>query len=137
MAPAPRWLEPIRRLRFVSADEAAQRRRSQRRRIAAARHVLERCGMRSRAASLRVLELQLGFHEETFRQYIPFILDNRYVFEAGNIRDAYAALSGDDRRALPWDPQAIEWPRYWRTCQIPGIRRWVQPEAVREWAFQL
>ena len=133
----PFWLDPIPRLRFLDAAAAERRRRTLRRRIATMRGMLERLGQRDRAAGLRLLELQIGFHEETFRQYTPFILDNRYVFEAVNIRHTYAELAEEDRRALPWDPEAIDWPLYWRTCQIPGIRRWVQPEAVREWTFQL
>ena len=133
----PFWLDPFPRLRFLDSSRAARRRRARRRRIAAARRILERLGQRARAASLRVLELQLGFHEETFRQYTPFILDNRYVFEAVNIRATYAGLAPHDRQALPWDPESIAWPDYWRACQIPGIRKWVQPEAVREWTFQL
>ena len=133
----PLWLDPLPRLRFLDAQGADRRRRIQRHRIARARSVLERLGRRTEIARLRVLELQLGFHEETFRQYTPFILDNRYVFEAVNIRDAYAGMGADDRDALPWDPEAIDWPAYWRNCQIPGIRKWVQPGAVREWTFQL
>ena len=136
-AKPPLWLEPLPRLRFVDARAAERRRRVQRRRIARARRLLERFARRDALARLRILELQLGFHDETFRQYTPFILDNRYVFEAVNIRESYARLSDDDRQALPWDPESIDWPSYWRNCQIPGIRRWVQPEAVREWSFQL
>ena len=134
---APFWLDPLPRLRFLDAPGAERRRRVQRRRIAAARRILGRLRQRDRAARLRLLELQIGFHEETFRQYMPFILENRYVFEAINIRSTYAGLSARDRQALPWDPESIDWPGYWRTCQIPGIRKWVQPEAVREWTFQL
>lgn len=133
----PFWLDPFPRLRFLDAGAAERRRRSQRQRIARVRNALERLGQRERAARLRVLDLRLGFHQETFRQYLPFILENRYIFEAGRIRDAYGGLAAEDRRKLPWDPEAIDWPSYWRTCQIPGIRQWVQPEAVRQWAFRL
>ncbi len=133
----PFWLDPFPRLRFLDSSGAERRRRAQRRRIAVARRIMERLGRSARAARLRVLELQLGFHEETFRQYMPFILDNRYVFETVNIRATYAGLSPRDRQALPWDPESIDWPVYWRSCQIPGIRKWIQPEAVREWTFQL
>ena len=131
------WLDPFRRLRFLDAAGADRRRRVQRHRISAARRLVNRLGLKERSAQLRLLELQLGFHEKTFRQYTPFILDNRYVFEAVNIRSAYRGLTKEDRNALPWDPESIDWPDYWRTCQIPGIRKWVQPEAVREWSFQL
>ena len=133
----PIWLDPIRRLRFLDSAGAERRRRVQRHRIAAARRFMDRLGLREQGARLRLLELQLGFHEETFRQYTPFILENRYVFEAVNIRSTYCGLTREDRQALPWDPESIDWPHYWKTCQIPGIRKWVQPEAVREWSFQL
>ena len=137
VASPPLWLDPLPRLRFLGEREASLRRQTQRRRIARARGLLERFGRRAAISRLRVLELQLGFHEATFRQYTPFILDNRYIFEAVNIRELYAGLSANDRHALPWDPETIDWPSYWRNCQIPGIRKWVQPGAVREWTFQL
>ena len=133
----PLWLDPFPRLRFLDAGQASQRRALQRRRIRRMQRILEYTGQRGRAAKLRLLELQIGFHEETFRQYTPFILDHRYVFETINIKQAYANLDAEDRQALPWDPESIDWQHYWRTCQIPGIRQWVQPEAVRQWAFQL
>ncbi len=133
----PMWLDPLPRLRFLSAVQAERRRETQRARIKRVQGLLERAGQSERAAQLRILELQLGFHEETFRQYTPFILDHRYVFEAVNIRQCYEQLDAADRDLLPWNPEAINWPEYWRNCQIPGIRQWVQPEAVRQWAFQL
>ena len=133
----PVWLDPFPRLRFLDGTRAARRRRARRDRVELVRGFLERTGFSTQAARLRVLELQMGFHEDTFRQYLPFILENRYVFETGNIRATYAGLSTADRSALPWDPETIDWPSYWRDCQIRGIREWVQPEAVREWTFKL
>ncbi len=133
----PLWLDPIPRVRILDARGADQRRRTLRHRITWARRVLERTGRHNALSRLRILELQLQFHEETFRQYTPFTLDNRYVFESVNIRDLYADLAPVDREALPWDPASIDWPQYWRQCQIPGIRKWVQPEVVREWNFRI
>ncbi len=133
----PAWIEPFPRLRLLDASGAERRRTILRQRIARARRVLEIAGRRDALSRLRILELQLGFHEETFRQYTPFTLDNRYVFETVNIRALYAGLGAADREALPWDPETIDWPRYWRECQIPGVRQWVQPDAVREWNFRL
>lgn len=136
-AAAPLWLEPFRRLRFLDPAQAEKRRRTLRKRIARCRGILEGLGLQSRAAALRALELQTTFRERTLAEYLPFIFDNRYIFEAHNIRGAYAALSVEDREKLPWKPEAIDWPAYWRACQIAGIGKWVQPEAVREWSFQL
>ena len=136
-AAAPFWLDPFRRLRFLEPMQAEKRRRTLRRRIERCRGALESLGLKSRAAALRALDLQTTFRERTLAEYLPFIFDNRYVFEAHNIREAYAELSADDREKLPWEPEAIDWPAYWRACQIAGIEKWVQPEAVRKWAFQL
>ena len=133
----PFWLNPWPRLRFLDSARAARIHRLQRSRVERVRALLERVGAATQAKRLRVLELQMGFHEETFRQYLPFISENRYIFEACNIRDTYAGLSAADRAALPWDPESIDWPTYWIECQIRGIREWVQPEAVREWTFKL
>ncbi len=137
-APAPPvWLDPLRRLRLLNPSQADERRRKLRRRIERGRAVLQRLGMKSQATALRALELQTSFREQTMAEYLPFIFDNRYVFEAQNIRSIYSEVSADDRARLPWDPESIDWPAYWRDCQIAGIKKWVQPEAVREWTFQL
>ena len=136
-AAAPFWLDPFRRLRFLHPAQADKRRRALKKRIERCSGMLRNMGLESRAAALRAVEIQTVFRERTMAEYLPFIFDNRYVFEAHNIREAYAALSADDREKLPWEPESIDWPAYWRACQIAGIRKWVQPEAVREWAFQL
>ena len=146
----PRWIEPSRRLRLLTAAAAEARRKQFQRKVQRAQKTLG--GMRSALASsglpgaaaisrwsseLRTLELQAGFREQTLDQYLPFIFDNRYIFESQNIRDGHRMLSEADQARLPWDPESIDWERYWRVNQIEGIRKWVQPEAVREWAFKI
>ena len=91
----------------------------------------------ARATELRRLSLQSSFREDVLEQYLPFVLENRYVFEAHNIRAACAELAEEDRRKLPWDPEGIDWPQYWRNNQIEGVLKWVQPDPVREWSFQI
>ncbi len=86
---------------------------------------------------LRMIDLQAGFREQTIEQYLPFIFDNRFIFESENIRRAYTQLGVEDRRRIPWSPEAIDWEHYWLDLQIPGIEKWVQPDAVRDWQFQL
>ena len=90
-----------------------------------------------KAMRMRQLALQAGFHERTIDQYLPFTVGNRFVFESRNIREAIARLSEADRAKLPWTPEGIDWPRYWRENQIEGILKWVQPEAVKGWSFRL
>jgi len=142
----PLWLDPLRRLRFLSAAQVVEHRRKLQRRLDAARGVAETIaasrlpGNRAAArwsAALRTLGLQASFRGQTLDQYLPFILENRYIFETHNIRQAYELLSDADREKLPWSPEKIDWRRYWIENQIGGIRKWVQPEAVREWKFSL
>ena len=92
---------------------------------------------RSRAAELRRAGLQWTFREDVIEQYLPFVLENRYIFEAENIRDTFAQLAPADQQRLPWRPEAIDWVDYWRNKQIEGVLEWVQPDTVREWSFQI
>ena len=151
----PILLEPLVQLlardaRFVSREEAKARRQRLQRRITQAqaviagiRKTLETTGLpgaqslSSWNTALRARGLQASLREQTLDQYLPFILHNRYIFESENIRSAYAQLSEQDRRLLPWDPEAIDWDDYWRNNQIKGIEKWIQPEAVKEWALRI
>lgn len=91
----------------------------------------------ARAVEMRKLGLQASFREDVIDQYLPFVLENAYVFEAANIRRGVGLLSAADREKLAWDPETIDWPRYWREQQIAGVLEWVQPETVRDWSFQI
>jgi len=147
------WLGGARRggkARFVSAEDARSRRlrlqgniaRSQRW-LAGGQTALEKAGLpgekwlASWSVELRKLDLQAKFREQTLEQYLPFVLQNRYVFESENIRAAYSALAPSDRERLSWQPEQIDWERYWIHHQIAGIEKWVQPEAVRDWTFSI
>ena len=135
---------------LVSGEEARTRRVLLQRRINRAegfvkrtRTVLRRARLPGGGAlaawstTLRSLGLQTAFREQTLDQYLPFILHNRPVFEAENIRAAYNQLSEKHRQLLPWDPEHIDWRNYWIRNQIPGIERWVQPGVVRDWTFRI
>jgi len=65
------------------------------------------------------------------------MLHNRFIFESENIRAAYSLICEKDKDRVPWEPERIDWESYWLSNQIQGIERWVQPEAVREWAFKI
>lgn len=87
--------------------------------------------------ALRTRSLQASLREQTLDQYLPFIHHNRYIFETANIRNAYLQISPRDRELLPWDPERIDWRRYWIENEVGGIEKWVQPEAVRQWALRV
>lgn len=147
------WLLGTRRgakARFVSEDEVENRRLKLQKDIARAQRWLSGTGalldkirlpgkkwLDSCATELRKLDLQAKFREQTLGQYLPFVLENRYIFECENIRDAYSRVSEVDRELLPWRPEEIDWEKYWIKNQIEGIEKWVQPEAVREWTFKM
>jgi long-chain acyl-CoA synthetase len=138
------------RAQFVSVEEARARRLKLEKRIQRARTIIDRMhnAMKSTRlpgrkfiagwqSALRTLGLQAKFREQTLDQYLPFILHNRYIFESENIRTAYTMISDRDKLLLPWDPERIPWREYWVHHQIKGIERWIQPEAVKEWAFKI
>ena len=146
----PFWLRSSATPRFVPAHQIRERRNAQSRRIETSRRILTAIQDRLKKtpfpangllddwiASHRTLALQSRFREQTIDQYLPFVLENRYIFETRNIREAYTRLSPADREKLPWGPETIDWSTYWRENQIGGIRKWVQPEAVRNWSFQI
>jgi long-chain acyl-CoA synthetase len=143
-------VDPPRRIRFLSEEAARARRVRLQGRInraetfvAGVRKVFEttrlpgKQSLSSWASALRTLSLQATFREKALEQYLPFMLHNRYIFESENIRTAYSQISEKDRGLIPWDPEHINWEDYWVSNQIEGIQKWVQPEAVREWAFKI
>ncbi|MBH00276.1 MAG: hypothetical protein CMN58_08060 [Solibacterales bacterium] len=147
---AARWLDPLPRLRFLDKEQAHFRKRQFERKlrridglVASIQRRLGRYGRSPRSTltawrtSLRTLELQLGFREQVLQQYLPFIYDHRYIFEARRISEGYKKISTADRELLCWSPEKINWDSYWRNNQIKGIRKWVEPEAVREWNFRI
>ncbi|PYV18481.1 MAG: hypothetical protein DMG21_04760 [Acidobacteria bacterium] len=137
-------------VRFVTAEELGARRESLQKRLAraegvlaATRRMLERARLPGKnqlagwSAALRTLGLQASFREQTLDQYLPFVLHNRYIFESENVRAAFAALSEEDRKHLPWEPERIGWKDYWANQQVPGIQKWIQPEGVRNRTFRV
>lgn len=131
-------------VRFVSPERWRTRRRRLQKRVERAQRWIgwvrrgfessQLPGSRSLAAlgtALGSLSVEAGLGEQALDPYLPFLVEKRYVFECENIRSAYAQLAARERDLLPWDPERIDWPRYWVHNQVPGIRKWVQPSAER------
>ncbi len=87
--------------------------------------------------SFRTLGIQVNIREQALALYQPFMHDNRFVFEAGNIRRAHAMLSPADRERLPWTPEKIDWKRYWLDNEVRGIQKWVQEESSKGRSFKI
>lgn len=89
------------------------------------------------ATKLRMLNLQVNIREQALELYQPFTHDNRFIFEAENMRQANALLSEADRAKLPWIPEKIDWKRYWSEHEVKGIRQWVEAEATKGRTFKV
>jgi long-chain acyl-CoA synthetase len=87
------------------------------------------------STAIRSITLKTAIRDQTLELYQPFVLDNRFVFETENMRAASEQLSERDRTLLPWAPERIDWDDYWTNKQIPGVEKWVQPEAFKDWTF--
>ena len=138
------------RVRFVTAEELRARRERLQKRIGRAEDILAATRRMLAAArlpgtssltgwstALRTLGLQASFRDQTLDQYLPFVLHYRYIFESENIRAAFALISENDRKLVPWDPERIEWKDYWINHQVRGIQKWIQPETARNRTFRV
>ena len=59
--------------------------------------------------------------------YLPFVWDNRYVFRCAAIREVRERLAPADRARLAWDPEGLDWRRYWLDVHMKGMEEWVFP----------
>jgi long-chain acyl-CoA synthetase len=91
----------------------------------------------SLATQLRMLGIQVNLREQTLKLYQPFMLDNRFIFEAVNIRSAHSQLAERDRALLPWSPERIDWRRYWIDHEVRGIQKWVAAEFMKGKSFKI
>ena len=68
-----------------------------------------------------------GQVNELMDLFTPFTHDHDIVFRADNMRALHARLSIADQMALPWDPESIDWRRYWFDVHFEGLKRWTFP----------
>ena len=61
------------------------------------------------------------------RLFAPFTLDQKGPFSCANTHAAYARLSPEDRAALPWYPEKIDWADYWMNQHMPAMEKRVLP----------
>ncbi len=64
--------------------------------------------------------------------FMPFLFDNRYVFRCDNTRSVYARMREEDRKRIPWDPEALDWRHYFLNVHMPGLEKWVFPGLEEE-----
>ena len=140
----PWWGLPA-SVRVLTPEQASERGRRQQQRLgrlqalaASLRKKVQAAGLpgeqklRNLTATLRSAGLRMMIRDQALELYRPFMYDNRFIFEAENIRAAWAQLSEEDRRLLPWNPGEINWRDYWIHNEVEGVRRWVQNEPARK-----
>ena len=65
--------------------------------------------------------------EHVVDTFYPFIHEIDCVFQTDRLRQLYAQMAPEDRAAIPWNPEAIDWRHYWFDVHIAGLRKWVFP----------
>ncbi|MDX6385859.1 MAG: long-chain acyl-CoA synthetase [Blastocatellia bacterium] len=73
------------------------------------------------------VEEQTREAKEAFEMFLPFTVENPYVFRSDNIRALWARIREDEQQLLTWNPEAFDWYDYWLNVHMPGLKKWVLP----------
>jgi long-chain acyl-CoA synthetase len=73
------------------------------------------------------VEEQTREAKEAFEMFLPFTVENAYVFRCDNVRSLFARISEDEKQLLTWDPEKFDWYDYWLNIHMPGLKKWVLP----------
>src|SRR5262249_44326988 len=64
---------------------------------------------------------------EAFDMFLPFTVENAYVFRSDNVRALFNRISEDEKQLLTWNPEEFDWYDYWLNIHMPGLKKWVLP----------
>ena len=64
---------------------------------------------------------------EAFEMFLPFTVENAYVFRCDNIRALFDRIREDEQQLLTWNPEQFDWYDYWMNIHLPGLKKWVLP----------
>jgi len=81
------------------------------------------------------VEEQTRAATEAFEMFLPFTVENAYVFRSDNVRALFDRIKQDEQQLLTWDPEKFDWYDYWMNIHMPGLKKWVLPtleEDMRE-----
>src|SRR5947207_330170 len=73
------------------------------------------------------VEQQTREASEAFEMFLPFTVENAYVFRSDNVRALFDRISEDEKQLLTWNPEQVDWYDYWLDIHLPGLRKWVLP----------
>lgn len=74
-----------------------------------------------------LVEEQTREAKEAFEMFLPFTVENEYVFRCDNVRALFARMREEERPLLPWNPESYDWYDYWINTHLPGLKKWVLP----------
>ena len=89
--------------------------------------LLERADHALASADRQLAELEL-----IWELFLPFTAGERFIFQTRHTRELWEQLSEPDRSLLPWDPECIDWRRYWLDVHMRGLEQWVFPGLEEE-----
>ena len=64
---------------------------------------------------------------EAFEMFLPFTVENAYVFRCDNVRALFNRIREDEQQLLTWNPEQFDWYDYWMNIHLPGLKKWVLP----------
>src|SRR6266852_6313257 len=73
------------------------------------------------------VEEQTREAQEAFEMFLPFTVENAYVFRSDNVRALFASIREEERQLLTWNPESFDWYDYWLNIHMPGLKKWVLP----------
>ncbi|MFL5311153.1 MAG: AMP-binding protein [Myxococcales bacterium] len=82
--------------------------------------------------ALESADQKLAAVEAMWDLYLPFVAGERFVFQCAHTRELWRRLTPGDREKLPWDPEKIDWRKYWLGVHVQGLEEWVFPGLEEE-----
>src|SRR3989440_3279807 len=82
------------------------------------------------------VEEQTRDAKEAFEMFLPFTVENAYVFRSDNVRALFARIREDEQQLLIWNPETFDWYDYWMNIHMPGLKKWVLPTLEEEMRAQ-
>ncbi|MFL5453191.1 MAG: AMP-binding protein [Myxococcales bacterium] len=82
--------------------------------------------------TLETIYRKLAPIEMIWELFLPFVAGEIFIFQCAHTRALWQQLSRADREKLPWDPERIDWRRYWRDMHMKGLEEWVFPGLEEE-----
>ena len=73
------------------------------------------------------VEEQTREAKEAFEMFLPFTVENAYVFRCDNVRALFNRIREDEQQLLTWNPEQFDWYDYWLNIHLPGLKKWVLP----------